>query len=187
MKNYHTKKEGYEKKMNEYSLKTSPKLPAKWGEKDFEYRHILKLLKKEYTLYDNKNQLLISKPNGLNLFYRKYQDLKKQYSLNDRWYGYTSMVENLIELGNYELAINEWNFLMEEEWDGFKMRWTYHDFHIPYLLRFEFKTKRSVVTGHNVIRMGGWKNLTKYGLDHIIEIEKSIDSLIIKEKSFFSL
>ena len=97
------------------------------------------------------------------------------------------MVENLIEMGNYELAINEWNFLMEEEWDGFKMRWTCHDFHIPYLLRFEFKTKRSVGTGHNVIRMGGWKNFTKYGLVHRIEIEKSIDSLIIKEKIFFNL
>ena len=121
------------------------------------------------------------------LYHMHYNDLKKKYNVGERWDGYTFFVDDCLVLDKYDIAIKEWNNLMEEEWIGFDMRWTYHDFHLTYLLKFEYLTKRSIVTGQNVFRMGGWKKLTKFGIERIEEIKKAIDILIQKEGSFFNL
>lgn len=121
------------------------------------------------------------------VFLNEYYELKTKYSLRDRWGAYTDFVEYCIKLQQYKIAIQEWNNLMEEEWEGFDFRWSYHEFHIPYLLRFEFLTKRSVVKGQNVYRMSGWKKLTKFGLENLDEIIRAIDLLIQENGSFFKL
>ena len=120
-------------------------------------------------------------------YQKKYHELKKEYSTLDRWGAYTLFIDHCLELNQFNLAIKEWNSLMEEEWEGFNRNWTYHYFHIPYLIKFEFLTKRSVVTGQNVFRMSGWKKLTKFGLEKTEEIKSSIDDLILKKGSFFNL
>ena len=141
-----------------------------------------KIYRKELTQIKNKYG-----HKNLDLYIKSFKDLKKKYSVSDRWGGYTFFIDDCLELGHYDVAIEEWNNLMEEEWYGFNMRWKYHDFHLPYLLKFEYLTKQSVVSGQNVFRMGGWKKLTNYGVENIEEIKKAIDILILKEGSFFKL
>ena len=125
--------------------------------------------------------------NDFDTYQKKYYELKKNYSITDRWGAYTLFIDDCLELSEFDLAIKEWNSLMEEEWEGWNRKWSYHEFHIPYLLKFEFLTKQSVVTGKNVFRMSGWKNLTKFGIEKTEEIMSSIDDLILKKGSFFNL
>lgn len=143
--------------------------------KSEKYKFLLKDLYKNYGL------------NDFDTYQKKYFQLKNEYSIQNRWDSYTLFIDHCLELNQLDVAIKEWNLLMEEEWEGWNMRWSYHCFHVPYLLKFEFMTKRSVVTGQNVYRMSGWKNLTKFGVENIEEIKSSIDKLIIKQGSFFNL
>ena len=124
--------------------------------------------------------------NDFDLFFKKYLELKLDYSIKDRWRDYTLIIDYCLELEQFSYAISEWNSLTEEEWEGWNTKWSYHEFHLPYLLKFEFLTKKAVVTGHNVFRMSGWKNLTKFGIGKADLIKESIDELIKEKGSFFN-
>ena len=120
-------------------------------------------------------------------YHQGYKALKKEYDIEDRWYGYCSFVDDCIYYKHFELGAKEWNNLMNEQYDTWHTFMRYHEFFLHYPLKLEFELKRPIINGHNVIGMGGWTTLTDFGKDRIKEIEGAIEELILKEGSFYNL
>ena len=139
------------------------------------YRQKLRKLKAKYA------------SKKFNKYYEGYNALKKEFDIEHRWQDYCSFIDDCIYHKQYELGAKEWHILMNEQYDRWQSFMQYHFFFLHYPLKLEYKLKRPVINGHNVIGMGGWRRLTNFGKERIKDIENAIDELILKEGSFYNL
>ena len=135
-----------------------------------------------YALYNEYKET-----KDLDFFWNEYKKFKSNYSVHVRWNVYRFFVDFLISIGKYEDAWKEWKIIQKEEWEGFKMEWSYRNEHQLYeIMKFEHLLGKSLVDGEGLYRIADKGNqLTKFGKNNKDNVLKMV-KIIVSETSEFS-
>lgn len=121
-------------------------------------------------------------------FSRKYELFKASYCVRLRWDVYERYVDYLIDLRQYEEALQEWTRLHEEEYDKSKSDFSYRDRDLARLVKFEGLLKKGVINGYYLFRIAPKENqLTQFGKRNQHSVLKALDKYIesSEQPSFF--
>jgi hypothetical protein len=100
----------------------------------------------------------------LSKFLSNYYEWKKNFTVHQRWSKYEDGVKFLLQIGETELAYQEWINLQKEEWVD-KDQFTYRYQTILRITDFESILKRGLVDSFHIHKMANKENqLTKFGL-----------------------
>jgi hypothetical protein len=121
----------------------------------------------------------------LPLFLSKYNNWKDTYNVNQRWDVYEEGVKLLHQIGENELAYNEWKQLQIDEWKD-SDQFTYRDGTILRLSDFEKILNKSLVDSFHIHKIAfKGSQLTKFGLRNRSQVFEALD-IHIQSKYKFS-
>lgn len=139
-------------------------------------KQLLQDLEKEYFQHED-----------LNLFFKQYNDIKKNFDIGFRWDFYKLFVDFLIKIKEFEMAWEEWNVLRLDEW-GTNYIGTYRSQEVFSIIDFEKFLNRKLVDGtqiYHIAKKG--HQLTTFGKKNRNEVLEIL-SIILKSQqsgSFF--
>jgi len=120
----------------------------------------------------------------LDKFLSNYYIWKKNFSVGQRWNVYEYGVKFLLQIGEGELAYNEWVTLQKEEW-GDNEQFTYRDQALLKITEFETKLNRGLVNSFHIHKIAfKGSQLTKFGLRNISEVFTVLDNHLKSKYSF---
>jgi len=120
----------------------------------------------------------------LDKFLVNYYLWKKNFTIGQRWYVYEDAVKFLLQIGEFELAYNEWVNLQKEEWGDIE-QFTYRDQSVLRITDFELKLNKGLVNSFHIHKIAfKGSQLTKFGLRNKSEIFKVLDIHLISKYRF---
>lgn len=115
-----------------------------------------------FVLFFDLIKMYQKKLNKLNFYFKK---LATYYPIT-QGHAESKIIELYENKEDYE---SSWDIIKESNY-----------IHIPTLIDYTRKLNRQLVTPDLMIKLGGWRNLTKFGLDNIEHVKKKIPKLLKK-------